>query len=144
MPLSPVRGEGALAEIDLVDVVEDDLGLEALGVLQKALHQVRALHAVHVSGPVIHFGGGHQLSALRHAGDQHGVQVGARSVNGGGVARGARAEDQNFRVLGDGHGTKPVLCAPRQGGWALLENKKRARQVSAEGRHTGTGRFQSW
>ena len=108
------EGEGALAEIDLVDVVEDDLGLEALGVLQKALHQVRALHAVHVSGPVVHFGGGHQLPALRHAGDQHGVQVGTRSVNGGGVAGRARAEDQNFRVLGDGHGTS--LCCARPPG----------------------------
>ena len=106
--------ERTLAEIDLVDVVEDDLCLEALGVLQEALHQRRALHAVHVGGPVVHLGGGGELSALRHAGDEHGVQVGARGVNGGGVASGARAEDQNFRVLGDGHGTS--LCCARPPG----------------------------
>ena len=57
---------------------------------------------------------GERCFTLRHAGDEHGVQVGARGVNGGGVASGARAEDQNFRVLGDGHGTS--LCCARPPG----------------------------
>ena len=39
-PLSPVSVNGRF-EVDRVDVVEDDLGLEALGMLQKALHQLR-------------------------------------------------------------------------------------------------------
>nr|GEU28440.1 hypothetical protein [Tanacetum cinerariifolium] len=88
-----------------VDVVEHDLGLEAFGVLQQALHQVRALHAHRVAGPVFHVGGGHQLAALLHARDQHRVQVGAGSVNGGAVAGRAGAEYQNAGVFGsDGHG----------------------------------------
>jgi hypothetical protein len=48
VPLSPVSVKGTLREVDLVDVVEHDLGLEALGVLQEPLHQFGTLHAVHV------------------------------------------------------------------------------------------------
>ena len=96
------KRERTLAEIDLVDVVEDDLCLEALGVLQEALHQRRALHAVHVGGPVVHLGGGGELSALRHAGDEHGVQVGAGGVDSSAIAGGAGTEDEQLDVAG-GH-----------------------------------------
>jgi hypothetical protein len=37
--------------------------------LQKALHQIWALNAMYIGWPVVHFGGGHELTALRHAGD---------------------------------------------------------------------------
>jgi hypothetical protein len=94
-----VSVNGRLAEVDLVDVVEDDLGLEALGVLQEALHQLGALHAVDVGRPVVHLGGRHQLAALRDAGDQQRMQVGPGRVDGGGVAGGAGTEDQYFGVL---------------------------------------------
>jgi hypothetical protein len=67
-----------------VDVVEDDLGLEALGVRLHALHQVRAHQAVRVAGPVVDLGGRHQLAALLQAGDQHRLEVGARGVDAGG------------------------------------------------------------
>jgi hypothetical protein len=81
------------------------LRVEALGVLQEALHQFGALHAVHVGGPVVDFGGGHQLAALGDAGDEHGLQVGAGGVDGGRVAGGAGTEDQDAGVLcGGGHG----------------------------------------
>ncbi|MNS87600.1 hypothetical protein D3C72_1215480 [compost metagenome] len=87
-----------------VDVVKHDFCIEALGVLQQALHQVRALHAHRVARPVFHVGGGHQLAALFHAGHQHRVQVGAGGVDGGAVAGWAGAEDQNAGVFGSGHG----------------------------------------
>ncbi|MPM35580.1 hypothetical protein SDC9_82173 [bioreactor metagenome] len=108
------EGEGALAEVDLVDVVEHDAGLEALGVLQKALHQLGALHAHHVGGPVVHFGGGHELAALGQAGDQQRLEVGARGVDGGGVASGAGAEDQDFGVFGRSvrHDVSHSGCGP--------------------------------
>ena len=77
-----------------MDLVEDHLGLEALGVLLEALHQVRALHAVGVGRPVVDVGGGHELAALRDAGDQHRAQVGAGGVDRGGIAGGAGAENQ--------------------------------------------------
>jgi hypothetical protein len=98
------QGERPLAEIDLVDVVKHDLRVEAFGVLQKALHQLWALHAHRVSGPIVNIGGGHQLPALCHAGDEHGRQVGARGVHGGGVAGGPRTQDQNAGVGAGGGG----------------------------------------
>jgi hypothetical protein len=54
-------------------MVKHDLGVEALSVLLKTLHQLGALHAVHVGGPVVDFGGGHELATLRHTGDQQGL-----------------------------------------------------------------------
>ena len=103
MPLSPVRGEGALAQVDLVDVVENDLRLEALGVLQEALHQVGALYAVDVGRPVVDLGGGHQLPALGDAGDEQGLKVCAGCVDGCGIAGRAGAENQNLGVSRSGH-----------------------------------------
>ncbi len=46
--------ERALRQVGGVDVVEDDLGLEALGVRLHARHQVRAHQAVGVTRPVVH------------------------------------------------------------------------------------------
>ena len=67
--------------------------------LQKALHQLRALNAHHIGRPVVYLGRGHELAALGHAGDQHGVEVGTGGINGGGVASGAGAEDEDFGVF---------------------------------------------
>ena len=82
-PLSPLSRNGRCDRSARVDVVEDDLGLEALGVRLHARHQVRAHQAVRVARPVVDFGRGHQLAALLQAGDQHRLEVGARGVDGG-------------------------------------------------------------
>ena len=66
---------------------------------QKTLHQIRALHALRVGRPVVHFGGRHQLAALRHARDEGGLQIGARRINGSGVTGRAGADNQNFGML---------------------------------------------
>jgi len=98
------QGEGALFKLDGVNMVKHDLGVETLGVFLKALHQLGALHAVHVSWPVVHLGGGHQLAALGHASDQQGLEVGTGGIQGGGVTSRAGAENQNLGVLcGCGH-----------------------------------------
>ena len=64
------QSEGTLAEVNLVDVIKLNLGLEALGVLAHALHQVRTLQTFNITRPVIHFGRGGQLTAHLHTGDQ--------------------------------------------------------------------------
>jgi hypothetical protein len=79
-----------------VDVVEHDLGLEALGVLLHARHQVRAQQAVGVARPVVDVGGGHQLAALLQAGDDDRLEVGAG--DSGRPAGRAGAEDQQRTV----------------------------------------------
>ncbi|MNT50971.1 hypothetical protein D3C72_1879140 [compost metagenome] len=84
-------------------MVEHDLRLEAFGVLEKALHQLRPLHAVHVGRPVVDLGRGHELTALRDARDEQRLEVGAGGVDGGGVAGRAGAQNENLGVLGCGH-----------------------------------------
>jgi hypothetical protein len=56
--------------------------------LKQTLHQVRTLHTHRVAGRVLDVGGGHQLTTLLDAGDQHRVQIGADSLDGGTVASG--------------------------------------------------------
>ena len=99
-PLSPIRRIGRSSSVAVWMWSKIDLGVEALGVLLEARHQLRALHAVGVGGPVVDVGRGHQLAALREPGDQHRLQVGARGVYCGGVAGGAGAQDQQAGVLG--------------------------------------------
>lgn len=97
-----------------MDVVEDDLGLEALGVGLHARHQVRAHQAVGVTRPVVHLGGGHQLAALLQAGDDDRLQVGAGGVDGGGPAGRAGTEDDEALVAG---GQAGAHVNSRKGRW---------------------------
>ncbi len=83
-----------------MDVIEQDLGLEAFGVCLHAGHQVGTGQAVWIARPVVHLGGGGQLTALLESGDQHRLEIGACCVDGGGVAGWAGAEDQQAGVTG--------------------------------------------
>ena len=47
-----------------VDMVENDLRIEALGVFKEAFHQLRALHAQRIGRPIVHIGCSRQLPAL--------------------------------------------------------------------------------
>lgn len=49
-----------------MNVIENDVGFEATRVCFEALHEFRALYAIGISGPVVDFGGCHQLPPLRH------------------------------------------------------------------------------
>ncbi len=106
--------ERALRHIGGVDVVEDDLGLEALGVGLHARHQVRAHQAVGVTRPVVHLGGGHQLATLLQAGDDDRLQVGAGGVDGGGPTGRAGTEDDEALVAG---GQAGAHVDSRKGRW---------------------------
>ena len=86
-----------------MNVIGDDLGAEAFGVLAHAVHQFRALQTLDVTGPVVHVGGGHQLAALLGAGDQQRLPIGARRVDRGAVAGRAGAEDDQTTVHGRAH-----------------------------------------
>ncbi len=96
------QAQRTLAQRRGMNVVEDDLGVEAFGVLLKARHQLGALHAVGIGRPVVDIGRGHQLPALRQSGDQNRFQVGARGVYCRGKSGRAGAENQQAMVLG-GH-----------------------------------------
>jgi hypothetical protein len=81
-----------------VHVVGDDLGLEALGMFLEALHEIRTLDAVGVSRPVVDVRRRHELAALRNTSQHNWAQIGARSINGGGVTGRTGAEDQQADV----------------------------------------------
>ena len=70
-------------------MVKYHFGLEALGVSLKALHEIGTLYPHGVGRPVIDVGRRHELSALLHAGDKHGVQVRPCRVDGSAVTSGA-------------------------------------------------------
>ena len=95
-----LEAERALCQVDFVDMVKDDFGVEALGVGLKPLHQFGALYAVHVSRPVVHISRCHELTALRDAGNEDRVEVGAGRINGCAVTGWTRAQDQHFDMAG--------------------------------------------
>ena len=138
-PRSPLSSSGPAREIHLVDVVHHDLGVEALGVLAHALHQPRAGEAVRVARPVVDLGGGHQLAALFHAGEQQRLAIGARGVDGGGIAGGTGAEDDQPGVTGTAHVYFLALLAHRVRGGARHGKQQAAGRQSA-GRRAVTGR----
>ena len=100
----PLERERALAQLDLVDMVEQHLSLETLGVFAHALHQLRPLHPGVVAGPVVDVGGGGQLPPRLHAGDQQRLEIGACRIDGRGVARRAGSQDDQTFVTRVAHG----------------------------------------
>jgi hypothetical protein len=80
------EAEGAVAQIDFVDMVKDDLRLESLRVGPHALHERRSLQVFDIARPIIDVGGGHELSALLQAGDEQWISIRSRRIDGRGVA----------------------------------------------------------
>ena len=96
--------ERPLAEVDRGDLLGEELGAEALGLLAELDHQLRAHDPVGEAGEVLDVGGEHQLpagligGARRLALDDERLQVGARRVDGGGEAGRAGADDDDVVV----------------------------------------------
>src|SRR5687768_5518397 len=65
----------------------------------KAFHQLWALYAHRISRPVIDIGRGHELTALRDAGDEHRLEVGASGINRCAITGWAGAEDEEAGVF---------------------------------------------
>jgi hypothetical protein len=81
-------------EIERHDVVENDLGAEALGLGLHGKHEVGTLDALGEAGEVVDLGGLHKLAAcLDRARDEQRGQVGAGGVDRSRVAGGAGADD---------------------------------------------------
>ena len=87
------QGERARLQLSSVDVVVDDLGFKALGMLLHALHQRWAGQAFDITRPVVHFGSGGQLTTGLNASNDHRLEVGAGSVNGSAITGRAGAQD---------------------------------------------------
>jgi hypothetical protein len=84
-------------ELELGDVVEDDLGAEALGLLLHLHHEIGAHDALREAGEVLDLGGLHELAAeLDRAGDEQGREVRARRVDRGRVSRRTGSDDDHL------------------------------------------------
>ncbi len=79
--------ERPLGEVDARDVVSDELGAEALGLAAELGHHLRAEHAVRIAGIVLDVARDHELAAPLESLDDERLEVGAGSVERGGVAR---------------------------------------------------------
>ena len=85
-------------EIGARDVVVDDLRVEPFRVPAHPFHQVRPLHALGVTGPIVDVGGRGHLTAHLDPGDQHRREVGPGRVDGRGVAGRAGAQNEKSGV----------------------------------------------
>ena len=103
--------EGTVLQIKAGDIVGNHLRPHRLGMGLHVDHQVRALNVL-LTRPVFNLGGDGQLAAGLQALHQDRLQHRARGVDGGGVACGAGADDQNFTVARCGHGLSPESCGP--------------------------------
>ena len=98
-----LQAKRAGGQVDRLHVVVDDLGGKSFRVPAHAVHELRALQAVHVARPVIDLGRRHELAALFDAGNEQRGAVRTRRVDGRAVARGAGANDDQAAVPGLGH-----------------------------------------
>ena len=107
-----------------VDLLGEELGAEAGGLLAEAHHQLGAHDALGEAGEVLDLGGEHELAAGLVAGADgspsmtSGREVGAGGVDGGGEAGGAGADDDDVADVGLTVGSW-LWC--RQGGRAPAE-----------------------
>jgi hypothetical protein len=80
-----------VTQLYAIDVVEDDLRVEAFRMLAHAIHERRSLQAFDITGPVVDVRRRHELAALFEARNHHGRSIGPRGIDRRRVARGARA-----------------------------------------------------
>ena len=82
-----------MLQVHPADMVEHDVGVEALRMPAHAIHELRTLQVLDVARPVIDIGRGHELAALLEPGDQQRLAVGPRRVDRGGISGGPGAQD---------------------------------------------------
>ena len=79
-------------------MIVQDFGVESRRMLLHALHECRTLQTVYIAWPVVDVRRGHQLTTWLDAGDQQRVAIRARGIDGGRVASGPGAEDDQRLV----------------------------------------------
>ena len=77
-----------------------EAGAEFLRLRHHHHHEVRALDAVGEAGEILDGGGGAELAARLGAGEDERTKIGAGSVDGSGVARAPRPDDDHILHAG--------------------------------------------
>ncbi len=91
-------------------MVRDYLRSDGAGVFLHPDHQVGALY-LGVAGPVFNLCCDGQLAAWLDALDQHRFQHRAAGIDGGGIAGGAGADNEEFHGAGLRHRVSPENCS---------------------------------
>src|SRR5262249_47423263 len=86
--------ERPAGKVNAHDIAHDRLRAEALGLRLELVHHLRPQDAFLEARIVLHVAGDHQLAAGLLALEDHRAQIGARRVDGGGVAGWPRADDR--------------------------------------------------
>jgi hypothetical protein len=82
-----------------MNMVKNDLGIEVLSMLQKAVHQLWALDPIGIGWPVLDISCGHQLTPLSQASNEGRLEIGSGRINRCGIPCRARSENKNFGVF---------------------------------------------
>ena len=64
------QAEGALTQFHPIDVIEHNVGIEALGVTAHAVHECGPLEVLDIPGPIVDIRGRHELATLLQTGDE--------------------------------------------------------------------------
>jgi hypothetical protein len=88
-----------LAELDPVDVVADEAGAEPLRLGPELVHHLRPHDPVGVARVVLDVGRVLQLAAPLEALEDERLEVGARGIEGGGIASRPPADDDHVLSL---------------------------------------------
>ncbi len=101
-----VRDDGLdrLAQIDLLDVLGADVGVEAQCLLAHLFHQIGAHDSFAESGEVFDFGGGHEGATELGSLEEEGRELSTRGVDTSGVAGRSGTDNDDVMDRGrDGH-----------------------------------------
>jgi len=90
------------AEVGGVNLVVDDGGVETLDMLGHLHHQLRPLQGRMSPGPVLDLRRGGELTPHLDTGDERRLEIGPGGIEGGRVARGAGAKNDEPVMLGHG------------------------------------------
>ena len=135
-PLPSVTTLIVAGEVDRGDVVGDQLGAEALGLLAQVVHEVRAHDAVGEAGEVLDVGGVHQRATGGHRALEHERrEVGARGVDRGGVTGRARADDDHVADVVTTAASRECLGRRSTFLGGRFRERRHGRQPILRGRH---------
>src|SRR3569623_1404639 len=91
-----------------MEMKEYEISIEAYRMQKQAEHQLRNLDAHRIDRPVLDGGRSHHLPPLLDTGDQHRLEVGSRSLDGGAVTGWTGTENQDMGGFGNGHGLSEI------------------------------------
>ena len=77
---------GFIIEVDAVNMIKHVFCFKSFRMFVHTLHESRPLQTLNITGPVIHFGRRHELTAVFETRDNNRFEIGACGIDGSGVS----------------------------------------------------------